>query len=382
EPVSLPAAGHYSDNQALTYSWTQVSGPPVPLSDPSAAAPTFTTPEGLANTDLVFELSVSDGTSTSADTVTITVNANDDAPVADAGQDQQALPGDLVAVAGQAQDIDSGSLTFTWVQTGGPAIEIADPHDPTLLFEAPPVLGTVVLRFELRVSDGTNTSVDTIQVVVNGPTSAPASTNPSPGAAEPRSRFVESAEDRAGTPDPVDPSPPEVEGETESDGSEDLAQIAPGDLALLDPEVSGAQFGFPDDVARGLAGTDPSVAMATGSRLFGLDALVPERLELRPPATPPADNALFQSAPAEAARFEDYFVPDTTPETDSGLDARPSTVTESGTEAGAVPPRGANVPLLAGLYGILRAAAGVFAPPQPPANPPDDEESAGKATRR
>jgi hypothetical protein len=47
----------------------------VQLSDPHAPNPTFTTPEGVANTDLTFELRVSDGSATSVDTVSVRVAA-------------------------------------------------------------------------------------------------------------------------------------------------------------------------------------------------------------------------------------------------------------------------------------------------------------------
>ena len=44
------------EGQALTYTWVQTSGPAVTLDDANAAQPTFTAPEGLANTDVTFEL--------------------------------------------------------------------------------------------------------------------------------------------------------------------------------------------------------------------------------------------------------------------------------------------------------------------------------------
>jgi hypothetical protein len=63
------------DAAPLTYSWVQVSGPAVELSDTTAAVPTFTAPEGSAGSELVFQVTVSDGTRTSTDTVRVTVVA-------------------------------------------------------------------------------------------------------------------------------------------------------------------------------------------------------------------------------------------------------------------------------------------------------------------
>lgn len=73
--VTLNGAGS-TDPQSdpLTYAWTQTSGTAVTLSSATAASPTFTAP-ATAST-LVFSLTVSDGTNTSAaDAVTITVAA-------------------------------------------------------------------------------------------------------------------------------------------------------------------------------------------------------------------------------------------------------------------------------------------------------------------
>ncbi len=61
-----------ADGNALTYAWTQISGTPVTLSDPTAVSPTFTAPG--AHETLAFSLVVSDGVATSiADTVVVTV---------------------------------------------------------------------------------------------------------------------------------------------------------------------------------------------------------------------------------------------------------------------------------------------------------------------
>lgn len=51
-----------SDPEAgpLAYAWTQIDGPTVTLSDPTSATPTFTTPQVVAPTKLVFDLTVTD----------------------------------------------------------------------------------------------------------------------------------------------------------------------------------------------------------------------------------------------------------------------------------------------------------------------------------
>lgn len=79
-PVALDGSGSYDPQDGqIAPSWIQTSGPAVTLSSPTAAKPTFTTPDvGSQGAVLVFQLTVSkecaDGTTlTATDEVTITV---------------------------------------------------------------------------------------------------------------------------------------------------------------------------------------------------------------------------------------------------------------------------------------------------------------------
>jgi hypothetical protein len=76
-PVTLDGSGSSDpEGQALTYSWSQLSGPAVTLSDPSAVTPTFTAPDVAVSTPLTFQLEVCDPTPLcDTDTATVTVNA-------------------------------------------------------------------------------------------------------------------------------------------------------------------------------------------------------------------------------------------------------------------------------------------------------------------
>ena len=63
-----------ADGDALSFAWSQASGPPVALQDGNSAVATFTAPTVSRNTDLVFELTVSDasgGSAIAATTVTV-----------------------------------------------------------------------------------------------------------------------------------------------------------------------------------------------------------------------------------------------------------------------------------------------------------------------
>jgi hypothetical protein len=71
------------DGGSLSHSWTQLSGPPVTLSDPGSARPRFTAPAvGAGGREtLVFQLVVSDGMAASEpDTVSITVLGTNQPP--------------------------------------------------------------------------------------------------------------------------------------------------------------------------------------------------------------------------------------------------------------------------------------------------------------
>ena len=171
--VQLSGGGVDPEGEGLTYEWVQTSGPSVTLSDAHAAEPTFTAPEGLVNSEASFELRVSDGTNTSVDTMTVTINADNDAPTADAGVDQVVEEGELVSLAGSGSDPEGEGLTYEWVQTSGPSVTLSDAHAAEPTFTAPEGLSNSEVTFELRVSDGTNTSVDTMSVTINADNDAP-----------------------------------------------------------------------------------------------------------------------------------------------------------------------------------------------------------------
>ncbi len=80
--VTLSSAGSADpDGDPLAYTWTQLSGPSVTLSNSSAAAPSFTAPSLPPNTSgevLVFQLVVNDRF---ADSAPVTVSVTVEAPV-------------------------------------------------------------------------------------------------------------------------------------------------------------------------------------------------------------------------------------------------------------------------------------------------------------
>lgn len=156
------------ENDPLTYSWTQISGPAVTLNDPSSATPTFTLPLDAATTPIVFELVVNDGIVDSApDQVVISANAP---PVADAGTDITGVkPNQDVTLDGTASvDGDGDNITYLWTQISGLPVTLDDPTSPTPTFTVPPGKVEDPWVFELTVSDGSETSTSTVTVYHQG----------------------------------------------------------------------------------------------------------------------------------------------------------------------------------------------------------------------
>ncbi|MCP4607255.1 MAG: hypothetical protein GY845_00880 [Planctomycetes bacterium] len=165
ELITLDGGGSYfyDPDGVMEFSWEQVAGSAVVMSDFAATQPTII-PESEG--EYRFELVVSDGVNISEpDEVLIIVRNR--APVADAGPDQStsSIPS-VITLDGSASSDPSGvPLTYHWTQTSGPAVTLsnADADNPTFV---PSQIGIYV--FELVVNDGQLDSVPDIVGIVIG----------------------------------------------------------------------------------------------------------------------------------------------------------------------------------------------------------------------
>ena len=167
--VQLSGSGFDADGDALTYSWKQISGPTVDISQ-SEASLTFVAPSGLPNKtiSMVFELQVSDSFGGSdTDSAKVMVVAANNGPSANAGPDREVDENATLTLTCVGSDPDGDALTYSWKQISGPTVEMINPNSAMLSFVAPGVVKTTILEFECTVTDGELSSSDSVMVTIN-----------------------------------------------------------------------------------------------------------------------------------------------------------------------------------------------------------------------
>ena len=162
--VNLDGTTSYDLNgDALTYSWSQVSGP-------NSSNITVTGAGTASACDLIagtytFRLSVDDGGLSNTDDIVVTVtNIQNQAPVADAGADLDASEG-CVNITGTATDPEGSIASTVWTQVSGPNTATLNNSSTLTVSACNLVEGTYVFR--LTVTDGPGlTHSDDVQVTV------------------------------------------------------------------------------------------------------------------------------------------------------------------------------------------------------------------------
>jgi hypothetical protein len=87
------------------------------------------------------------------------------APVANAGPDQTVASGSVVTLDGSASQGDI--VSYSWAQTGGPAVTLVNANTAVATFIAPFVASAVTLTFQLTVvSDNSRADTDSVNVTV------------------------------------------------------------------------------------------------------------------------------------------------------------------------------------------------------------------------
>ncbi len=106
-----------------------------------------------------FTYTVSDGTDTDVGNVTVTVNAVNDPPVAEAGPDQSTLTTNTISLDGSASsDPEGDALTYLWATDSAPAGGTATYSDATAVSPSVTFDTAGVYVLSLVVNDGTDAS--------------------------------------------------------------------------------------------------------------------------------------------------------------------------------------------------------------------------------
>ncbi|SON52801.1 PKD domain-containing protein [Vibrio tapetis] len=126
-PVSITATATDADNDALTYAWsiqTQAANSTPTLTNGDTKTVTLN-----ANTqgDYTLQLSVSDGKDTVKDSVTVTLEPANVAPVAKAGADQTVAKTAVVNLDGSgSSDANNDAILYEWAFVSKPANSVAN----------------------------------------------------------------------------------------------------------------------------------------------------------------------------------------------------------------------------------------------------------------
>jgi hypothetical protein len=164
------------ENDPLTYTWTSASSDLI-VHNPSNPGTTFTAPSVVNEKQVELTCSVSDGTFTVSDSLTVTVQNTLSLPiVANAGPDQIVNEKVKVNLDGSNSfDPENQSLSYMWTQTSGESIIIDSTSSEKASFMSPTVANNEikVLVFELRVyDDNEREAFDTVVITVD-PVNAP-----------------------------------------------------------------------------------------------------------------------------------------------------------------------------------------------------------------
>jgi len=166
-------ASNDPDGTIVSYSWVQISGGNVAISNANQAVASITGPDVETDTPLTFQLTVTDneGASSSDTTVLLIQDVPEPnrAPTAVTANNFSANENAQVTLDGSASNDSDGTISsYSWTQiAGSPVVVINSPTAAVASFTAPEVTESTSLTFNLVVTDneGANAS-DTIVVSI------------------------------------------------------------------------------------------------------------------------------------------------------------------------------------------------------------------------
>jgi hypothetical protein len=145
------------DKSTSTFSWRQLDGPPITLSNPAAVDPLFTAPEaGTEGRSLTFQLTVTGTDGAQAqDQCIVNVTEGSMPPIAEAGPTQPVMSGQKVVLDGSgSHDPEDDLVRYYWKQLAGSQVSLSDPASAQPTFTAPEGREEgQTLVFQLTVTD-------------------------------------------------------------------------------------------------------------------------------------------------------------------------------------------------------------------------------------
>ncbi|QBY03371.1 hypothetical protein E2K93_02835 [Thalassotalea sp. HSM 43] len=164
--ISLSADVVDVDNDDVSVSWTQISGPSAQLLNANSTQMSFVAPVINRNEELMFEVTATDShnNARSKEVIVSLIDVN----IAPTVQsiNLTVTEGDRVELEALAEDGDFDALLFSWQQTNGDAVQMQGARTQVLSFNAPNVDDTQDFEFLVTVTDGSasDTAIATVTV--------------------------------------------------------------------------------------------------------------------------------------------------------------------------------------------------------------------------
>ncbi|HET6458118.1 MAG TPA: hypothetical protein VFG24_04490, partial [Nitrosopumilaceae archaeon] len=156
-PVTLSGSATDPDNDQLSYTWGQSSGPHVKLPSYSDTTTTFTAPIIYPDTNkvLLFMLTADDGHGGKS-SATVTVNVvSTHHPATVVCQDMTVSENSQVTLSSTVTNPDNDVLSYVWKQTSGQPVVLSSTTDENPTFTAPAYNAAGnELKFQVDVTDG------------------------------------------------------------------------------------------------------------------------------------------------------------------------------------------------------------------------------------
>ncbi|MFA1283601.1 glycosyl hydrolase family 18 protein [Citrobacter telavivensis] len=169
-PVTVTLDGSASsdpDGDAMTYKWTQVSGPAVTISNSAKAKASFNVAAATSDQTMVFRLTVTDakGLKNAVDVQILNKapKANQ-APVVNQMETITLQAGESHSLHAQAADPDGDALTYTWSVPAD--MQATGTNTTNVNITAPEVSSESTYTLSVIVSDGKTSVQSNVQVVV------------------------------------------------------------------------------------------------------------------------------------------------------------------------------------------------------------------------